>query len=66
MTIDEIRARGEIDFKWRDAWVALAYNHEPGRLQTKQEAIERRAGLANIRIKKSIQLFEGKLSAFFG
>jgi hypothetical protein len=58
MTVDEIKARGEIDDKWRSAWTKLACKHEPGRLQSKQEKIERRARIANNRIAALMHQFD--------
>jgi len=37
-------------YKWRERWTTLANKREPGRLQSRQEAIERRASIANNKI----------------
>ena len=57
-SIDEIRERGEIDFKWRQAWTKLSCLPEPGRLQVKQEKIERKALHANYRIANLMRQFD--------
>jgi hypothetical protein len=56
LTKDQLKARYEIDWKWRDAWTKLACRHEPGRLQVRQEKIERKAAAANRRIGRLIKL----------
>lgn len=58
MTIDEIKARYEIDDKWREAWTKLACKYETGRLQSRQEKIERRARIANNRIAALMHQFK--------
>lgn len=55
---DELKARYEIDCKWRAAWVAMANKFEKGRLQSRQEAIERKAALANSRIFVLMKRFD--------
>lgn len=55
MSIDEIKRRLEIEWKWRDAWVSLSCKNEPNRLQSRQDRIERKAGLANKRIKRLVK-----------
>jgi hypothetical protein len=58
MTIDEMKARYELDYKWRKAWTKLACKHELGRLQSRQEKIERRARIANNRIAALMHQFD--------
>ena len=63
MTRDQFRARYEIDYKWRDAWNRLADKFERGRLQNRQDKIELRANLANLRIGKLMRDFDTQRSA---
>jgi len=49
--IEKLKNRYEIDFRWRAAWGIFAHKKEScGRLQSKQEYIERRAKIADTRI----------------
>lgn len=43
---------------WRELWLRLSNKPEHGRLQTRQEAIERRAWIANNRIGQLMQSFD--------
>lgn len=43
---------------WRARWVALASKREPGRLQSRQERIERRALVCNLKIAKVMHAFD--------
>lgn len=57
--VDALMARYDIDFKWRAAWIKLSNKREAGgRLQVKQEAIERKAVLANNRIGALMRKFD--------
>lgn len=47
-------------FRWRDAWTRLAARKDRGRLQSRQEAIERRAKLANGRIANLMHRFDSE------
>lgn len=58
MTPQEFRARYEIDYKWRDAWLKLLNTREPNRLQSREDRIARRANLANNRIAKLMRDYD--------
>lgn len=45
-------------YAWRSAWQALASSKEPGRLQTRQERIERRAKASNARIARLMRDYD--------
>ncbi|MFW0778443.1 MAG: hypothetical protein ACN2B6_12080 [Rickettsiales bacterium] len=65
--MDELLARYDLDCKWREAWNLLA-NSDIRRtkypLQTQQEYIERRAGMANKRVANIIQKVRAKWTDF--
>lgn len=56
--VEKLQSRYEIDSKWREAWCALANKFERNRLQSRQEAIERKATLANNRIRVLMLRFD--------
>lgn len=58
MTLEEYQAEYERLFSWRAAWTALAAKLEPGRLQVRQEAIERRARIADNKIRRLMLAFD--------
>lgn len=47
---------------WRARWVALASKREPGRLQSHQERIERRALVCNLKIAKVMHAFDVRVN----
>lgn len=54
----EERAEYERLSAWRARWTALASKREPGRLQSRQERIERRALVCNLRIANVMHAFD--------
>lgn len=58
MTFKEYYAEYERLNEWRRRWAVLANKREPGRLQRRQEAIERRHGIANDRIGALMRAFD--------
>lgn len=46
---------------WRAAWGRLANKHEPGRLQSRQDRIEHRATLCNIKIRRLMRTFDSRV-----
>lgn len=58
VTLQEYQTEYERLFQWRERWIGLSSKREPGRLQTRQEAIERRASIANNRIGALIQKYD--------
>lgn len=57
MTEKEYRVEYERLYAWREWWMRLSNKHEPGRLQSRQDAIERRADIVNRRIGALIPQF---------
>lgn len=51
-----VTARYQVDFKWRSAWIRLANKREPGRLQSRQDRIDERAKIANLRIRRLLKI----------
>lgn len=49
-------------YAWRARWGALASRREPGRLQSRQERIERRALLCNLKIAKLMHAFDVRVN----
>lgn len=47
--------------QWRAIWTALAKKNEVGRLQTRQERIERRAADCNHRIRSLMRAFDARV-----
>lgn len=47
---------------WRARWAALASKREPGRLQSRQERIERRALVCNLQIAKVMHAFDVRVN----
>lgn len=58
MTLKEYQDEYDRLFKWRERWTRLANKHTPGRLQTQQEFIERRAWVANNKIHALMLAFD--------
>jgi hypothetical protein len=58
----EERAEYERLAAWRARWVALASKREPGRLQSRQERIERRALVCNLKITKVMHSFDVRVN----
>lgn len=46
---------------WRGAWLKLANKRVPNRLQSKQERIERRSQIANIKIGKLMRDYDARV-----
>jgi hypothetical protein len=63
MTKDEYEQEYDRLFKWRERWTRLAHKHEAGRLQTRQEAIERRALIADNRIRALMRAYDKEYGA---
>ena len=49
-------------YAWRDLWAALAKKTEPGRLCVRQERIERRALVCNLKIAKAMHAFDVRVN----
>lgn len=49
-------------YAWRARWAALAKKAEPGRLCSKQERIERRALVCNLKIAKLMHDFDVRVN----
>lgn len=60
-TEQELAEYGRL-YAWRTRWTALAKNLEPGRLCSRQERIERRALMCNLKIAKAMHAFDVRLS----
>lgn len=58
----EERAEYERLAAWRARWVALASKRELGRLQSRQERIERRALVCNLKIAKVMHAFDVRVN----
>src|SRR5215217_84599 len=58
MTKEEYEQEYDRLFKWRERWTRLASRPEPDRLQTRQEAIERRAAIADGRIRALMSAYD--------
>ncbi|MYM92486.1 hypothetical protein [Duganella vulcania] len=63
MTRHEMLNEYERGHRWRAAWQALASKIEPGRLQARQERIERRASLANVRVGRALRASDAEQKA---
>ena len=59
--IQEELAEYERLYAWRARWAALASKREPGRLQSRQERIERRASNCNRQIKALMRLYDARV-----
>lgn len=59
-THDEL-AEYERLYAWRARWAALASMREPGRLQSRQERIERRAVRCNAQIKALMRHYDARV-----
>ena len=53
-----IRFKYENACKWREEWLTIANNQEYGRLQFKQDKIERRISIASNRISNLMKEFD--------
>lgn len=60
MTWLEYQSEYERLFRWRARWTNLSNKQEPGRLQSRQDAIERRAAIANNRIGALIHRYDAQ------
>lgn len=49
-------------YAWRAAWTALSCKKEPGRLQSRQERIERRAVACNHKIRALMQSYDKRVA----
>ena len=56
--VESLRERYEVDCKWRDLWVCLLNKPNSNRLESRQDAIERKAVIANNRITSLMLLFD--------
>lgn len=65
MNLAEYQLEYERLFKWRELWMRLSSKKEPGRLQVRQEAIERRASIANDRIGTLMRMFDDQRTQAF-
>jgi hypothetical protein len=52
-------------YAWRARWAALASKKEPGRLSSRQERIERRGLLCNLKIAKVMHAFDVRVNNTF-
>ena len=59
-TQDEIAEYQRLD-AWRTRWQRLACKAEPGRLQSRQEWIERRATICNRQIRLLMRSFDTRI-----
>lgn len=60
MTKEEYQQEYERLYRWRERWNRLSNKHEPGRLQSRQEAIERRGAIANNRILALMRAYDAE------
>jgi hypothetical protein len=49
-------------YAWRSRWAALAKKAEPGRLCSRQERIERRALVCNLKIARAMHAFDVRVN----
>jgi len=47
---------------WRARWSALSSKREPGRLQSRQERIDRRSLVCNLKIAKAMHAFDVRVN----
>lgn len=59
---DQELAEYERLYAWRTRWTALAKKTEPGRLQSRQERIDRRALICNLKIAKAMHAFDVRVN----
>ncbi|ART61474.1 hypothetical protein CBP36_21135 (plasmid) [Acidovorax carolinensis] len=57
----DVLAEYERLYAWRARWAALASMREPGRLQSRQERIERRAVRCNAQIKALMRHYDARV-----
>lgn len=63
MATPDEQAEYERLFAWRERWQLLAHKHEPGRLMSQQERIERRAMDASHKIHLLMRRYDKRIEA---
>lgn len=61
MATPDEQAEYERLFAWRERWQRLARNDESGRLQSRQERIERRAAQCNSQIRALMRRYDARV-----
>lgn len=65
MAAPDEQAEYERLFAWRERWWRLASKREPGRLQSRQERIERRADRCNQQILELMRRYDARVKNTF-